>query len=206
MRDERECAGLLGPIAAFLLGLIQRLIRRFDQINGGGVPARNRAGEAHADGGAAAVGVRDAERFNSLPKCFGHLRRSIRTGSGKYNHKFIATVPSNEVSRSVDGSRDRGGHLPEAFVARRMAEGIVVGLKTIDVEHDQGERGQLTDSTTPFLVQEIVKLAPVGDASETVKRGQAQQHLVRFLELTHDLKEFLFSGPPPVDFVDQSQH
>jgi hypothetical protein len=30
MRDERENAGLLGSIAAFLLGLIQRLVRGFD--------------------------------------------------------------------------------------------------------------------------------------------------------------------------------
>ena len=45
----------------------------------------------------------------------------------------------------------------------------------------------------------------VGNAGEAVKTGQAQQHLVRFLELTNDLKEFLLPGPPPVDFVDQSQ-
>jgi hypothetical protein len=30
VRDERECAGLFGPIAAFLLGLIERLIRGLD--------------------------------------------------------------------------------------------------------------------------------------------------------------------------------
>ena len=46
----------------------------------------------------------------------------------------------------------------------------------------------------------------VGNAGEAVKTGQAQQHLVRFLELAHDLKEFLLTGPSPVDFVDQPQH
>jgi hypothetical protein len=76
-----------------------------------------------------------------------------------------------------------------------MAEGIVVGLKTIDVEHDQRERRQFTDSTTPFLVQEVVKLAPVGNAGEAIKTGQAQQHLICFLELTHDLKELLLPSP-----------
>lgn len=30
VRDERQCAGLFGPISAFLLGLIQCLIRRLD--------------------------------------------------------------------------------------------------------------------------------------------------------------------------------
>ena len=133
VRDERKCAGLFGPISAFLLGLIERLIRRLDQINGRRVPAWNRTGKAHADGGAATVRMRNAERLNSLPKRFRHLRGSIRTGTGKDNHKFIAAVPSNQISWPVDGSRDSGGHLPEAFVSRRMAQGIVVGLKTIDV-------------------------------------------------------------------------
>lgn len=205
VRDERECAGLFSPIAAFLLGLIERLIRRLDQIGGGGAPARDRTGEARADGGAVTVGVGNTEGLNSLPKRFRHLCRSVRTGAGKDDHEFVAAVPSDEVSWSVDGSRDGGGNLPEAFVARRMAEGIVVGFETIDVEHDQRERRQFANGTAPFLVQEVVKLPSVGNAGEAVKTGQAQQHLVRFLELTHDLKEFLLPGPPPVDFVDQPQ-
>lgn len=126
VRDERKCAGLFGPITAFLLGLVQRLIRRLDQINGRRVPAGDRTGETHADGGAATVRVRNAKRLNSLTKRLRHLRGSIRTGAGKDDHKFIAAVPGDEISWPVDGSRDRGGHLPEAFVARRMAEGIVV--------------------------------------------------------------------------------
>ena len=104
MRNERECAGLFGPIAAVLLGLIQRLIRRLDQIDGRGVPAGNRTGEAHADGGAATVGVRNAEGLDSLPKRFRHLCRSVCSGTGKDDHKFVAAVPGNEVSWSVDGS------------------------------------------------------------------------------------------------------
>jgi hypothetical protein len=49
-------------------------------------------------------------------------------------------------------------------------------------------------------------LAPVGNAGEAIKTGQAQQHLICFLELTHDLKELLLPSPPPVDFMDQSQY
>lgn len=117
VRDEREHAGLLSSIAAFLLSLIQRLIRRLDQVDGEGVSAGNRTGEARADGGAATVGVRNAERLDALPKRFRHLRRSIRTRTGKYNHKFIAAIPGDKIPRPVDGARNRGGHLPEAFVA-----------------------------------------------------------------------------------------
>ena len=171
VRDESEHAGLFGPIAAFLLGLIERLIRRLDQIGGGGVPAWDRTGKAQADGGAATVGVRNAEGLNSLPKRFRHLCRSVRTGAGKDDHEFVAAVSSDEVSWSVDGSRDSGGNLSEAFVARRMAEGIVVGFETIDVEHDQRERRQVADGTAPFLVQEVVKLPAVGNAGKAVKTG-----------------------------------
>ena len=152
VRDEREQTGLFSPIAAFLLGLIERLIRRLDQIGWGAVPAGNCTGEARADGGAPTVGMRNAESLNSLSKRFCHLCRSVRTSAGKYDHEFVAAVPRNEVSWSVDGSRNGGGNLPEAFVARRMAEGIVVGFEAIDVEHDQRERGQFADGTAPLLV------------------------------------------------------
>lgn len=152
LRNEREYAGLLGPIAAFLLSLIKRLIRRLDQIGWGSVSAGNRTGEARADGSISTVGVRNAKRLNSLPKCFRHLCGPIRTGAGKHDHEFVAAVPSDEVSWPVDSSRNSGGHLPETFIARRMAKGIVVGFETIDVEHDQRERGQFADGPAPFLV------------------------------------------------------
>ena len=171
VRDERKCAGLFGPISAFLLGLIQCLIRRLDQINGGRVPAGNRTGKAHADGGAATVRMRNPERLNSLPKRFRDLCRSVCTGAGKDDHEFVTAVPGDEVSWSVDGPRDSGGNLLEAFVPRRMAEGIVVGFETIDVEHDQRERRQFADGTAPFLVQEVVKLPAIGNAGEAVKTG-----------------------------------
>src|SRR5437868_9791762 len=106
VRDEREYTGLFGPIAAFLLGLIQRLIRRLDQIGWSAVPAGDRTGEARTDGRASAVGVRNAEGLNSLPKRFRHLCRAVRTGAGKYDHEFIAAVSCDEVSWSVVGSRD----------------------------------------------------------------------------------------------------
>ena len=173
MWDERENAGLFSPVAAFLLGLIERLIRRLDQIDGGGVPAWNCAGKAHADGGAATFGVRNAEGLNPLPKRFRHLCRSIRTGTGKDDYEFVAAVSSDEVSWPVDGSRDGGGNLLEAFVARCMAVGIVVGFESIDVEHYQRERRQFADGTPPFLVQKVVELPAVGNAGEAVKTGEA---------------------------------
>src|SRR5512141_189593 len=115
--DQGENTGLFGPIAAFLLGLIKRLIRRLDQVSGGSVTAWNRTSKARADGGDATVGVRDTEGFNSLSKCFRHLCRPVCTSAGQYDHEFVATVPRNQVSWPVDGARDRGGNLPKAPVA-----------------------------------------------------------------------------------------
>src|SRR5678816_670654 len=59
VRNERE--------SAFLFGLVERLIRRLDQVGGGGIPAGNRTGKTRADRGDTTVGVRDAEGFDSLP-------------------------------------------------------------------------------------------------------------------------------------------
>ena len=152
VRDKREQAGLFSPVAAFLLGLIERLIRRLDQIGWGAVPAGDRTGEARADGGAPTVGMRNAESLDSLPKRFRHLCRSVRTGAGKYDHEFVAAVPCDEVSWSVDGSTDSGGNVPQALGARRMGAGSVLGFETIEVQHDQRERGQFADGTAPLLV------------------------------------------------------
>src|SRR6185295_19848413 len=92
VRDKREQAGLFGPIAAFLLGLIERLISRLDQFGWRTVPAGDRTGIARADCGAPTVGMRNAKSLNSLPKHFRHLCCSVRTGVGKYDDKFIAAV------------------------------------------------------------------------------------------------------------------
>src|SRR4026208_1148166 len=87
-----------------------------------------------------------------------------------------------------------------------MGESVVVGLESVDIEHDERERRQFTDGTAPFLIQKVVELPAIGNAGETVKRGQAQQHLVRFLELTHHLKQFLLPSPPAIDFADNPPH
>ena len=173
MRDECENAGLLGSIAAFLLGLIQRLVCGFDQVGGRGGSAWDDAGKADADRDEFAVRMCNPEGLNALAKCFRHLGRSVRTRAGEDDHEFVAAVPSDEVSWSVDGTRDSGGNLPEAFVARRMTVGIIVRFKAIDVEHDQREGRQLADSTAPFLVQEVIELPTVGNAGEAVQAGQA---------------------------------
>ena len=102
VRNEREHAGLFGSISAFLFGLVERLICRLDQVGGGGVPAGNRTGKTRADRGDTTVGVRDAEGFDSLPKCFRHLCRSICTGAGKHDDEFVSTIPGNQVSWPVD--------------------------------------------------------------------------------------------------------
>lgn len=205
VRDEGENACLFGSITAFLFGLIQRLVRGFDQIGGGGGSAWDDAGKADADRDEFAVGMCNPEGLNTLAKCFRHLGRSVRAGAGEDDHEFVAAITSDQVSRSVDGSRDRSSHLPEAFVAGRMPMGIVIRFEAIDVEHDQGERRRFANRSTPFLVQKVVELSAIGNAGEAVEAGEAQEHLVRFLELAHDLKEFLLASLPTIDFVNQAQ-
>lgn len=53
--DESKHAGLFGPIAAFLLGLVERLIGCLDQVCWRVVPAGDRTGEACADGDTATL-------------------------------------------------------------------------------------------------------------------------------------------------------
>ncbi len=104
MGNEREDAGLFGPVAAFLFRLIEGLISRLDQIGRGSGPTRNRAGESHADGHVVALSMRNAEGFDAPSQGFCNLGRTVRGGAGEDDDEFVSTVAGHEISRAVHGA------------------------------------------------------------------------------------------------------
>src|SRR6185437_11768932 len=87
-----------------------------------------------------------------------------------------------------------------------MTFGVVIGLKSVDIEHNQRQRSRLARRSPPFLVQKVIELTSIGDTRQSIQAGKTEQHLIGFLELTHDLKEFLLPGAAAVYFVDKPEH
>ncbi len=69
----------------------------------------------------------------------------------------------------------------QAGVAGGVAQAVVVALEMVDVEHDQRQRLAAADGALPFLVQEGVEMAAVGDARERVDQGGALQRRLGLL-------------------------
>jgi hypothetical protein len=75
----------------------------------------------------------------------------------------------------------RLGDLLQAEVAGGVAEGVVVQLEMVDVEHDQRQRLGVADRALPFLFQESVEVAAVGDLGQRVQHGGALQRILELL-------------------------
>ena len=94
----------------------------------------------------------------------------------------------------------------QAFVAGLVAEGIVVRLEIINIQHDDGQRDRFSERAPPFLVQEGVKLPAIGNTGQAVQAGETEEHLIRILQLSHHLQQFLFTALATIDFLLQPQH
>ena len=71
--------------------------------------------------------------------------------------------------------------LLQAHVAGRVAQRVVVQLEVVDVEHDQRQRLRVADRALPFLVEEGVEVAPVGDLRQRIEQGGALQRVLGLL-------------------------
>jgi len=72
---ERQDSGLLGPIAPVLLGLVQGLVGRPDEIGRRGHTAWHGAGEAETDGDGIAVRMFHLRFTDFAPERIGDPRR-----------------------------------------------------------------------------------------------------------------------------------
>ena len=99
---ERQHAGLFGAIPSFLLGLIERLVGRANQIGRGRDPIGHRAREPEADRDGISVGLLDLRLANLSSQCVRNLGSAFDRRAGQDNDEFIASIAGHQVAGTVD--------------------------------------------------------------------------------------------------------
>lgn len=95
------------------------------------------AGVPDADGHELPVGLLNAERFYAAAQALGDLRCPVNPRAGEYRDELISAIAGDEITGTIHGAGNRRADLLETFVTGGVSFGIVIGLESIDVEHDQ---------------------------------------------------------------------
>ena len=105
-----------------------------------------------------------------------------------------------QVARAAAGALHRLRDPDQATVAGQVAKTVVVGLEVICIDHQQGDRFLFAAMALPFhrqlVVQLVVQLVAIGNASEPVGVGQ-------HLQFGFGLKHFLLGAPTQGDLLLQ---
>ena len=125
----------------------------------------------------------DLQGLDGLAQLFGYQACATRRGIGQHQHELLAAVARRQVGWPAAGLADRRGHLAQGFVALQVAEGIVVGLEIVDVDHQQRQLGLLTHGPAPFQLQVLVEVPAVGQPGQAIGVHQALQHQVGIQQL-----------------------
>ena len=99
--------------------------------------ARDYTGVSDADGHGLSVCLLDAERLNASTKAFGDLCGTVNPCAGEYRNELISSVTCDEIAGTIHGTRNCRADLLQTFVPGGVSLGVVIGLESIDIEHDQ---------------------------------------------------------------------
>jgi len=99
------------------------------------------------------------------------------------NHKLLAAVPGNQISRPREHILQCFGNHPETGVTFGMTELIVELLKMIHIDHDQRQGEFVAHGALGFQLQHLVEFAAIADVRQTVEKGHFFQHICFQLEL-----------------------
>src|ERR1700732_3102458 len=112
--DFRRLAGYANPVPTFLLGAIQGLVRRLQQIGGAGAVCRI---DRDAEGGRRWRQTPSEMREVGIPNGRAHLLRALtgafQSGLGQHHGKLLAAITTGNIrgARALrDGARDGAQH------------------------------------------------------------------------------------------------
>jgi hypothetical protein len=82
------------------------------------------------------------------------------------------------IAGAAHAGRQRVGHPHQAGVAGLAAIAVVESLEVVDIEHDDGARLADPRAARAFGAQDVVEMAPVGQAGQAVGHRQGRQFAV----------------------------
>jgi hypothetical protein len=168
--------------AARRLGLIERLIGPFDQPRGMVgraiaaaldriAPVVFERGDPHAGGdmiGHARRRMGNRQFVQPGQHRAGQGHRAIARGLRQEDDEFLAPIAGKDIAGPPRHGRQRAGDLTQAFIARRVAILVVVGLEMVDIEQDQRERIGIAQGARGLGVERGLERAAVGHPGQSV--------------------------------------
>ena len=129
-------------------------------------------GDADGEGGAQLLAV-DVEGLAQAIKDFfgGPCCVVGRVHAGEDDQEFIPPLPADGV-RLADAAGQAQCNSLQELVAHHVAEGVVDGLETVEVEEQQGDALAVAGGAGEGLFETIVEQGAVGQAGQGVVLGQ----------------------------------
>ena len=113
----------------------------------------------------------DVEVLHRLADLF-QVGKDLFRGVAKYQrHKFLPTVAGQEIGAALQQGGRGFGHGGDHLVPGRVAEGIVVHLEAVDVEHTDRKGELQPGGLLPLGRAVLLIFAPVGDPGQLVGHG-----------------------------------
>ena len=117
--------------------------------------------------------MHEIQGFHAAPEDAPQGQGAGRIGGGQDDAKFFAAVAGGEIPGALEVLLQAGCRHFERLIALLVPQGIVVGLEKIQVQHKQGKRLSLALGPAPFLFQNFIKMAAVGDPGLEIGHHQA---------------------------------
>ncbi|MCY1421735.1 hypothetical protein D9M71_373990 [compost metagenome] len=162
------------PIAATVLGLIQRQVGVFQQFFAS-LAVLGEQADADAGGHDHAPPGQLDGFLELLHDALGHLARFITVMQVDENAEFVATKACHHIFMGAHRALDVPGEHLEQFIASIVAEAVVDALEMIDVEEQDGEHAACLGALQKLLGEQLVESTTV----DQVGQGVVVRHLLQ---------------------------
>ena len=131
----------------------------------------------------------DLQRRDGAHRLGRHVARRLLGRVREDQRELLAAVARRHVPRPAARRAQRRGDLAQAFVAGRVAVGVVEGLEVVDVGEHEGDRSLLAPRAAQLAKEVQVEPAPVGEPGEAVLLRQAREPFVGLAQFQRDRHE-----------------
>ena len=161
MSDDDAIAAAAFRLVKSLVGALQEQF----QLIGGFLEDGHADGDSHQAG--EFVGVLGVQILKALTDFFRAEGSILQGAIGQEDDELFATVTAGEVF-GADHTTKSFRHQAQGLVASGMAEGVVVTLEVIDIDHEEGEGSAVAAGAMALPLERFLEVAAIVETGERV--------------------------------------
>ncbi len=160
-----------GLVAALALGFVQGLVRPLDQCFHR-LSILRELRNPHADRLAQQLVIgADGMHFHQLPEPIRNGHRLLRGELNQQEDELFPAVAADEI-HFAQVAREQPGHIPEHHITDEMAEGVVLFLKPIQINHEQRTGEAMSRRTQELLLGQLEEVATDEYARQRIRHRE----------------------------------